>query len=55
MVGKTQKSGEDAKVAGLEKGKRKALPLPSFLPIFFFSCSHFLNSVDPTISEPGTG
>ena len=26
-----------------------------FPPVFFFSCSRFLNSADPTISEPGTG
>ena len=27
-----------------------------FPPVFFlFVCSHFLNSADPTISEPGTG
>ena len=54
MVGKKRKSGEDANVAGLEEGKRKVLPLPSFVPVFF-SCSHFLNSADLTISEPGTG
>ena len=34
-------SGADAK----EKGSRKVL----------FSCLRFLNSADPTISEPGTG
>ena len=58
MVGKTRKSVEDAKVAGVEKGKRNALPLSSFVPIFvffFFLCSHFLNSADPTILEPVTG
>ena len=27
---------------------------PQFPPVLF-SCSHFLNSADPTISEPGTG
>ena len=36
MVGKMRKSGEDAKVAGLEKGKRKVLPLPSVVPIYIF-------------------
>ena len=28
--------------------------LPRFLPVLF-SCLRFLNSADPTISEPGTG
>ena len=37
-----------------------ALSLPSFLLflfcfVLFFSCLRFLNSADPTISEPGTG
>ena len=27
---------------------------PQFFPVLF-SCSRFLNSTDPTISEPGTG
>jgi len=41
-------SGEDAK----EKGTR----FPQFPPVFFFlSCLRFLNSADPTISEPATG
>ena len=45
--------GEDAKVKGTRKvgGAGRV----GFHPFFFFSCSRFLNSADPTISEPGTG
>ena len=39
-------SGEDA--------KEKVTPLLSPVSFRFFSCLCFLNSVDPTISEPGT-
>ena len=52
---------------GRKKEKGRALPLPSFLPIFWFfvfcffvfcfflfSCTRFPNSADATISEPGT-
>ena len=46
-------SGEDAKEQGTRKvggaGKRKKFPAG------LFSCLRFLNSADPTISEPGTG
>ena len=46
-------SGEDAKEQGTRKvggaGKRKKFP-PEL-----FSCLRFLNSADPTISEPATG
>ena len=56
-------SGEDAKDRGRgESGrhakrwrdrKKEKKPFP---PVFsFFSCLRFLNSADPTISEPGTG
>ena len=34
------------------------VPPPFLSPVssrFFFPCSHFLNSADPTISEPGAG
>ena len=59
-------SGEDAKEKGSRKvggtGKRKkegresaAPALPRILPCVLFSCLRFLNSADPTISEPGTG
>ena len=34
-----------------EKGKGKVSQFPPVL----FSCLPFLNSADPTISEPGTG
>ena len=52
---KMRKSGEDAKEEVTQKdggtGKRKKSP---FFPLFFlFSCSRFLSSADPTISEPG--
>ena len=55
-------SGEEAKkkarekLAGRGKGKRKreSPRSPQFAPILF-SCLRFLNSADPTISEPGTG
>ena len=44
------------KLAGQEKGKRKGQsPLFSQFPPVLFSCSRFLNSADPTVSEPGTG
>ena len=46
--------GEDAKVKGTRKvggAGRGGLVFTRF----FFSCSRFLNSADPTISEPGTG
>ena len=36
------------------KKEKAASSLPSFLPVLF-SCLRFLNSADPTISEPGTG
>ena len=44
--------GEDAK----EKGTPKVggAGSPQFPPVLF-SCLRFLNSADPTISEPGTG
>jgi len=44
--------GEDAK----EKGRPKVggAGSPQFPPVLF-SCLRFLNSADPTISEPGTG
>ena len=47
-------SGEDAEVKGTRKvgGARKSSP--QFPPVLF-SCLRFLNSADPTISEPGTG
>ena len=38
-------SGEDVK----EKARR-----PQFPPVLF-SCLRFLNTADPTVSEPGTG
>ena len=39
-----------------EKGKdSRPPPLPSFLPFLFLCSSRFLNSADPTISEPGAG
>ena len=59
----TQKVGGGG---GRKKEKGRALPLPSFLPIFFFlfcfvlfcfiffSCTRFLDSADATFSEPGT-
>jgi len=50
----TSDSGENAKEKGTGKfggaGKRS----PQFPPVLF-SCLRFLNSADPTISEPGTG
>ena len=47
---KTRKSERHAKSWwGGKKEKVKGFP-----PVFF-SCSRFLNSVDPTFSEPGTG
>ena len=48
--------GEDAKVKGarkVDRGGKK--PLLSSVSSCLFSCSHFLNSADPTIWEPGTG
>ena len=45
-LGKTRKKKVREKLAG---GKRKKFP-PDL-----FSCLLFLNSSDPTISEPGTG
>ena len=46
-MGKTRKLKAREKLAGREKGKRKAaLPLPSFLLFFFFSRSLFLNSAE---------
>ena len=51
--------------AGLEKKEKEGRKMitgsaaspgsPQFPPVFFFSCSRFLNSAGPTISEPGTG
>ena len=47
-MGKARKKKARKKLAGREKGKRKGSPV-------LFSCLRFLNSADPTISEPGTG
>ena len=48
-------SGEDAKKKGREKVARASPSSPIFPPVLF-SCLYFLNSADPTISEPaGTG
>ena len=54
--------GEDAKekgtrkVGGVVKRKKKGAAAPSLLfPPVLFLCLRFLNSADPTISEPGTG
>ena len=58
-------SGEGAKVTGRRKvggagkrGGKKERSRRSFCPQFppvLFSCLRFLNSANPTISEPGTG
>ena len=49
-------SGEDAKEKGTRKvGGAGKSPRSSQFPPVLFSCLRFLNSVDPTISEPGTG
>ena len=57
--GEDAKEWEDAKEEGTQKdggtGKKKKEKKP-FSPVFsLFSCSRFLNSADPTISESGTG
>ena len=54
-MGKTRKKKVRKKLAGQEKGKRKGEKYagPS-LPVLF-SFLHFLNSADPTVSEPGIG
>ena len=56
-MGKTRKKKAREKLAGREKGKRKGegCPRSPQLPPVLFSCLRFLNSADPTISEPGTG
>ena len=50
-------SGEDAKEEGTQKDggtEKKKKEKKPFSPVFsLFSCSRFLNSADPTISEPG--
>ena len=46
---------EDAKVKGARKLDQAVKPLLSSVSFCLFSCSHFLNSADPTIREPGTG
>ena len=52
-------SGADAKVKGTRNvggaGKRKKATLSHPIFLSFFSCSRFLNSADPTMSEPGKG
>ena len=48
FLGKAREYGEDAKVKGANRASS-----PQFPP--FFSCSRFLNSAGPTMSEPGTG
>ena len=56
-------SGEGAKEWGRRECERRAKSGAgrdgkkgsSSCFFFFFSCSRFLNSVDPTISQPGTG
>ena len=50
-------AGREKKGKGREKDdyRLRAFPSPQFPPVFFFSCSRFLNSAGPTISEPGTG
>ena len=56
-MGKTRKKKAREKLAGRKKGKRKGegCPRSPQLPPVLFSCLRFLNSADPTISEPGTG
>ena len=45
---------EDEKEKGGRKGRRGGKKGKRRFPRSFFSCLHFLNSTDPTISEPGT-
>ena len=50
--------GAGKKGKGREKDDYRLRRLPRLSPVssrFFFSCSRFLNSAGPTISEPGTG
>ena len=53
-MGKTRKKKTHEKLVGRKRGKGKSLCSPQF-PSALFSCLRFLNSADPTISEPGTG
>ena len=50
-MGKARKSEEENR-GGENRGGEEKFP-PVFF--FFFSCSPFLNSAVPTISEPGIG
>ena len=58
IVGKARKYGRcergGAKEKGGRKGARGGKKGKRKFPPGFFSCLHFLNSTDPTISEPGT-
>ena len=47
-------SGEDAKEKGTGKDSVAGPSSPHFPPVLFL-CLCFLDSADPTISEPGTG
>ena len=52
IVRKTRKKKAREKLA--EREKEGSPCSPQFSPVLF-SCLRFLNSADPTISEPGTG
>ena len=54
-MGKMRKKKGREQLAGREKGKRKGEKASPQFPPVLFSCLRFLNSADPTISEPGTG
>ena len=53
-VGKTRKCRVRENGGGAGRSEKEAAPL-SPVSSRFSSCSRFLNSAGPTISEPGTG